>query len=95
MKIIAVLAIFYAFSDLAFAQTPCHPTPGAGDLLACYNRTEQAPAPRKRATSRAANALEKSAASKTPTDRRAPVDDILNDENKKLDAKVKSLCRGC
>ena len=93
MKIIAVLTIFYAFSDLALAQTPCHPTPGAGDLLACYNRTEQAP--RKRATSRAANALDKSAASKTLTDRRAPVDDILNDENKKLDAKLKSLCRGC
>jgi hypothetical protein len=96
MKAIAVLAFLYAFSDMAFAQVPeCQPTPGAGDLLACYNRTELPPVPGKRATSKVTTALNKPAVSKTPTDHRARVDDILDDENKKLDAKVKTLCRGC
>jgi hypothetical protein len=108
MKTIAVLAFSCAFSGMAFAQAPeCQPTPGAGDLLACYNRTEPAPAPRQPATTRvraasarpatssATAAPDEPAISRPPTDRRARVEDILEDENKKLDAKVKSLCRGC
>jgi hypothetical protein len=96
MKTIAVLAFFYAFSSIAFAQAPeCQPTPGAGDLLACYNRTELPPAPVKRATSKVTTVPEEPAVSKPLTDRRARVEDILEDENKKLDTKVKSLCRGC
>ena len=81
---------------MAFAQAPeCQPTSGAGDLLACYNRTELPHALGKRATAKVTTALDKPAVSKNLTEHRAQVDDILDDENKKLDAKVKSLCRGC
>jgi hypothetical protein len=53
MKTIAALALFCAFSDMAFAQSPeCPPSPGAGDLLACYNRIAPPPKLRKRATSK-------------------------------------------
>lgn len=96
MKTIAVLAFFYAFSDIAFAQAPeCEPTPGAGDLLACYNRTELPPAPGKHATPKVITTSDKSEVSKPLTGQRTRVEDILEDENKKLDTKVKSLCRGC
>ena len=98
MQKVAALALFCAISDVAFAQAPeCQPTPRAGDLLACYNRTAPAPPPipGKPATSKATTALDKPAVSKTPTDKRAQVDDLLNDENKKLDMKLKTLCRGC
>jgi hypothetical protein len=94
MKTIVLLLLFCAFSDMAFAQAPeCPPTPRAGDLLACYNRTP--PELGKRATSKVTTALDKPAVSKTPTDPRAQADDMLFVENKKLDAKVKTLCRGC
>jgi len=96
MKTIAVLALFCAISDSAFAQAPeCPPTPRAGDLLNCYNRTAPSPALGKRVTSKVTTALDKPAISKTPTDPRAQVDDILAVENSKLDAKLKTICRGC
>jgi hypothetical protein len=109
MRIIAILILLCTFSKVASAQTTeqCPPTPRAGDLLACYNRTAPPPALGKRATSKvttaldkhaaskAPTALDKPAASKTPADQRAQYVDVLTDENKKLDTKLKTLCRGC
>jgi hypothetical protein len=97
MRVTALLFLLCAHSELAIAQTAeqCAPTPKAGDLLGCYNGTTPSPAPGKRATSRVTTAQEKPAVSKTPTDPRVQADDMLSIENKKLDAKVKSLCRGC
>jgi hypothetical protein len=96
MKTIAALALFCAFSDIAFAQSPeCPPSPGAGDLLACYNRTAPPPKLRKRATSKVPTAQDKQAIFNIPADSRSQADDMLIHENKKLDAKVKTLCRGC
>jgi hypothetical protein len=92
MKTIAVLALFCAFSDLAFAQAPeCKYIPKASDRLACYDRA--APP----------TAVAKPTASQTPTPAAKPAGatdqgqavDMLADENKKLDTKLKSLCRGC
>ena len=48
----------------------------------------------KRATSKVTTALDKPTVSKTFTDPRAQDDDMLAEENKKLDTKVKTLCRG-
>jgi hypothetical protein len=97
MRIITILILLCTFSKVASAQTTeqCPPTPRAGDLLACYNRTAPPPALGKRATSKVTTALDKPAASKTPTDQRAQYVDVLTDENKKLDTKLKTLCRGC
>jgi hypothetical protein len=96
MKIIAALALFCAFSGMAFAESlECSPTPGAGDLLACYNRTAPPPKLRKRATSKVPTAQDKPATFNIPAESRSQADDMLIHENKKLDAKVKTLCRGC
>jgi len=92
MKTIAVLALFCAISDMAFAQAPeCKSIPKASDRLACYDRA--APP----------TAVAKPAASKTPTTAAKPAGatdqgqaiDMLAVENSKLNAKVKTICRGC
>jgi hypothetical protein len=97
VRIIAILILLCAFSKVASAQTTeqCPPTPRAGDLLGCYDGTKPPPVLGKRATSKVTTALDKPEVSKTPTDPRAQADDLLSVENKKLDAKVKTLCRGC
>jgi hypothetical protein len=99
MRAIALLVLLCVLSGVASAQTAeqCPPTPRAGDFLACYNnsRTEPLSTQQGRATSGATTALNKPAASKTPTERRAQVDDLLDEENKQLDARVNTLCRGC
>ncbi len=108
MRAIAPLFLLCTLSGVASAQTTeqCPPTPRAGDLLDCYNGTAPAHVLRNSATSKASTATDKPAAikgpvlvdapaSKTPTDERAPYVDMLAVENKKLDAKLKTLCRGC
>ena len=108
MRAIALLALLCALSCFASAQTAqqCPPTPRAGDLLNCYNGTVPPHALGKPKKSRAATATnqttaiksrvtEDKPAPKAATDERAPYVDMLALENKKLDAKLKTLCRGC
>jgi hypothetical protein len=97
MRIVAILILLCTFSKVASAQTveQCPPTPSAGDLLGCYNGIAPPAAQHKRATAKVTTALDKPAVSETLTDPRAQDDDMLAEENKKLDTKVKTLCRGC
>lgn len=105
MRIIAILILLCTFSKVASAQTTeqCQPTPRAGDLLGCYNRTAPPPALGKPGTPKVPATLDKPATSKvptalgepTPTDEQGKVIDILAVENSKLDAKMKAICRGC
>ena len=108
MRVIVPLFLLCTLSGVASAQTAeqCPPTQRAGDLLNCYNGTAPAHVLRKPATSNPSTAPDKPAAikspisvdapaSKIPTDERAPYVDMLAVENKKLDAKLKTLCRGC
>jgi hypothetical protein len=108
MRAIALLVLLCTLSGVASAQTAdqCLPTARAGDLLNCYNGTAPPHALRKPATSKASTTTDKPAAikgpiavdepaSKTPTDERVPYVDMLAVENKKLDAKLKTVCRGC
>jgi hypothetical protein len=95
-------------SEVASAQTTeqCQSIKRAGDLLACYNRTapphtlgkpktsKASIAPDKPAVAEAPIAVDKPAESKNPTDRAKYVD-VLAVENSKLDAKMKTICRGC
>ena len=106
MRAIALLILLCTLSGVASAQTAqqCPPTPRAGDLLNCYNGTAPPHTLGKPKTSKAATATDQPAAirgpidkpaSKTPTDEKVPYVDMLAVENKKLDAKLKTLCRGC
>ena len=108
MRIIALLCLLGTLSGVAIAQTneQCQPLQRAGDLLACYNRTAPPHTLAKPKTSRASTAPDKSAVSEAPiaadkpaeskdqTDRAKYVD-VLAVENSKLDAKMKTICRGC
>ena len=108
MRAIALLGFFCTLSGVASAQTAeqCPPTPRASDLLNCYNGTASPPTLGKSKRSKASTATDNPAAIKGPitedkpaskaaTDGRAPYVDMLAIENKKLDAKLKTLCRGC
>jgi hypothetical protein len=108
MRAIALLILLCSFSDAANAQTreQCPPAARAGDFLNCYNGTAPPPNLGKSKRSNAATATNQPAAiksliaddkpaSKAATDGRAPYVDMLAVENKKLDAKLKTLCRGC
>ena len=103
MRAIALLVLLCSFSNVANAQTAqqCPPTARAGDFLNCYNGTSPPPtlgkvptATNQPAAIESPNAEDKPA-SKAATDGRAPYVDMLAVENKKLDAKLKTLCRGC
>jgi hypothetical protein len=80
----------------------CQSVPKASDRLACYDRMNRPTAAAKPAPS----AADKSAKSKTPTAPGKPaasdtppdqgqVVDMLAVENSKLDARLKTICRGC
>jgi hypothetical protein len=80
----------------------CQSVPKASDRLACYDRmnrptTAGKPAPTatdKSAKSKTPTTPGKPAASGTPPDQ-GQVVDLLAVENSKLDAKLKTICRGC
>jgi hypothetical protein len=94
MRIIALLALLCTFCGAALAQAPdCKSIPKASDRLACYDKAAPPKAVGKPAASRA-SAPDKPAASATPADQ-GQVVDMLAAENSKLDARLKTICRGC
>ena len=105
MRVIAPLFLLCTLSGVAGAQTAeqCPPTLRAGDLLGCYNGTAPPLTVGKPKTSRASTATDKPTVSKAPiavdkptaTDQRAQYIDMVAVENKKLETRLKTLCRGC
>ena len=98
MRATTLVILLCMSSAVVSAQTTddCHQIQGAVDLLACYNGT--APPPhtlRKPKPLKASTVSDKPAAPKTPTDRRETYVDVLDAENSKIDAKMKTICRGC
>ena len=94
MRIIALLVLLFRFSEVALAQTSeCNST-RAGDLLACYETGAPPVAALKQTAPKTATASHKPAASKAPADQ-GQVVDFLEAENSKLDAKLRTICRGC
>jgi hypothetical protein len=92
MKIIALLAFLCTFSEVAFAHTAeCKSIPRASDRLACYDKAAPPLAVGK--SSKTFTAPNKPAASKTPAGRLFA--DMLDAEDSKLNAKLKTICRGC
>jgi hypothetical protein len=89
MKVLLLTSLLAVVCQGAFAQTSgCSAVPKASDRLACYDRATQ-PSAAKPGASR-----DKAAASNTPPDQGRVVD-MLAAENSKLDAKLKTICRGC
>jgi hypothetical protein len=89
MKFFALLAAFCALSQAAFAQaSSCQLIAKASERLACYDKA--APPGQAKASTTAA----KTAAAKAPADQATAVD-MLAVENSKLDARLKTICRGC
>ena len=96
MRAIALLFLLGTLSDVAIAQTSqCQSVPKASDRLACYDKAAPPTAVGKPAASKTHTATDKPAASKTPTDEQGTVIDMLAVENSKLDANLKTICRGC
>jgi len=96
MRIIALLVLLCALSEVAIAQTTqCQSIPKASDRLSCYDKAAPPTAAGKPAASKIPAAPDMAAGpSKTPTEQ-AQVVDMLAAENSKLDAKLKTICRGC
>jgi hypothetical protein len=95
MRIIALLALLCTFCEVALAQAPeCQSIPKASDRLACYDKAAPPKAVGKPAASKASAAPDKPGASATPADQ-GQVVDLLAAENSKLDARLKTICRGC
>ncbi|MET3839717.1 hypothetical protein ABIE49_001795 [Bradyrhizobium sp. OAE829] len=86
MRLIAALVSILALSGQAIAQiTTCQSTPKASDRLACYDRgTPPTGAPSHSDELRL-----------PPRPIKPRVVDMLAAENSKLDAKLKTICRGC
>jgi hypothetical protein len=96
-------------TEAANGQTTeqCRPLQRAGDLLECYNGTARAHTLRKPkpleastvsdkpAVSELPIAVDKPAATKARTGRGETDVDVLDAENSKIGAKMKTICRGC
>jgi hypothetical protein len=95
MKVIVLLVALCSFSEVAVAQTTrCQSIPKASDRLACYDRAVPPMAAANPTTSKTRAGPANPAASETPPDQGRVVD-MLAAENSKLDAKLKTICRGC
>jgi hypothetical protein len=66
-----------------------HPT----ERLNCYDNI--APSPAQRAPTASRPAAPVVAARPASAERREPLGDMLDEENSRLDAKIKGICRGC
>jgi hypothetical protein len=95
MRVIPLVVLLCALCQGAVAQTSeCSTIPKARDRLACYDRASPPLAAAKPATSKTRPAPANPAASETPPEQGHAVD-MLAAENSKLDAKLKTICRGC
>ncbi|MGY2903708.1 hypothetical protein ACVWVY_002729 [Bradyrhizobium sp. URHC0002] len=89
MKLLLLTALLFVGCQGAAAQTSeCSSVPKASDRLACYDRATPPSA------AKPAAAKQKAAASNTSRDQVSIVDGLAV-ENAKLDAKLKTICRGC
>jgi hypothetical protein len=94
MKVIVLFVALCSFSEVAVAQSmQCQSVPKASDRLACYDRAVP-PMAAANPTSKTRGGPANPAASETPPDQGRVVD-MLAAENSKLDARLKTICRGC
>lgn len=95
-RFIAMLTALCMFSGAAVAQsTQCQSIASNSDRLACYDKASPPIALAKPAASRTPAAPARPAAPKTSTEQQGQAVDMLAAENSRLDAKLKTICRGC
>jgi hypothetical protein len=95
MRVIPLVVLLCVLCQAAVAQTSeCSTIPKASDRLACYDRAAPPMAAAKPATSKTRPGPANPAASETPPEQ-GQIVDMLAAENSKLDAKLKTICRGC
>lgn len=83
MKAVALLVVLCTFCGPAIAQTSeCQSITKSSDRLACYDKAA-APAARVKPSAPA------------PAASTGQAGDLLAEENARLDAKMKNICRGC
>ena len=94
MKVLPLVALLVVICQGASAQTSeCSTIPRASDRLACYDRTTP-PTAMKPIRPKSPPSPDKAAASAIPPDQGQLVDKLAI-ENSKLDARLKTICRGC
>ncbi len=94
MKFFSLVVLLCALCQGAVAQTPeCSKIQRSSDRLACYDRVTP-PTAVNPARSKTPLAPDRAAASTIPPDQGQAVD-MLAAENSKLDARLKTICRGC
>jgi hypothetical protein len=85
MRVIALLIAVGSLSQAAFAAGPeCKSISAPGERLACYDR----------AATRA-KSLEQPIASKTPKPDQSKYVDAISEEDVRMNAQLKNVCRGC
>jgi hypothetical protein len=85
MKAVALLVVLCTFCGPAIAQTgKCQSITKSSDRLACYDKAAS-PAVR----------VKPSAVAPAPAAQSSHAGDLLAEENARLDAKIKNICRGC
>jgi hypothetical protein len=95
MKFLLLTASIFVGCQGAVAQTSeCSTVPKASDRLACYDRATPPSAAKPIASKDKAVISKGKAASDAPPNQGQLVD-LLAVENSKLDAKIKTICRGC
>ena len=91
MRLAAALTALCLLPGIAVAQTPdCRTIQKSADRLACYDK---AAAPEARPAAGAATA--RGAPKQAASSQQAPLADLLEIENSRLDAKIRTICRGC
>lgn len=86
MKIIALVISLCALSQAATAQTPeCKSIAKPSERLTCYDKV-----------SRAEKSAPRSAAASAPSkDEPSKYVDVISAEDARMNARLKSICRGC
>jgi hypothetical protein len=85
MRVIALLIAICSLSQAAVAAGPeCKSISAPGERLACYD---------KAATP--AKSVEQPTASKTPKPDQSKYVDAISEEDARMNARLKNICRGC
>jgi hypothetical protein len=93
MKLAVLLVGLLALCEPAIAQTVnCQSVPKASDRLACYDR---AASPARRVKPATASPAPPAAVSAEPAAQPVQPGDVLAEENARLDATIRNICRGC
>jgi hypothetical protein len=92
MRLAAALTALCLLPGIAAAQTPdCRTIRKSADRLACYDKAALPAAQEARPAAGAARLAPKQVTS----DQQRPLADMLEVENSRLEAKIKTICRGC